>query len=160
MKTKSKSLITFLIVLLLVTLAVPAHAGPPENASGLWVYEPTVVDIKEAGGNTFFYTTEVGIWTGTFEGDSTEVGVVVWHSAGFNSYKGTVSFVGSVDGKSGTLTMLAVGKKPDRQPGTEWEGTWVILGGTGDLANLHGQGVWWGASRNINYTGNVHFDPK
>lgn len=156
---KTRSLIVLLLVVLLLTIALPAQAGPPENAAGLWQYTSTVVDEKIAGGNTFLYTTEVGLWTGTFEGDSTEIGVVVLHSAGFNSFKAIVSFVGSVDGKTGTLEMLVVGKKPDRLPGTEWEGKWVILSGTGELVNLHGQGIWWGSNRNINYTGNVHFEP-
>ena len=167
MKKTFLTLITVFMVLSMLLIA--AHAGPPTTAEGLWQYIPTIEDVKVANGNTFIYTTEVGQWTGTFEGDSTEIGKVVQHSSGLVSFKGTVSFVGNVGDKSGTLKMVAVGSKPDRLPGTEWEGTWVILSGTGDLANLRGHGTWrgpgwdpthpteWG---NIYYSGEIHFDPE
>lgn len=169
MSKRSRLLITVLMVALLSALSVSAHAGPPENAEGLWQYIPTIEGVRVADGNTFIYITEVSKWTGTFEGESMEVGTVVQHSAGFVSFEGIVSFVGSVGGKSGTLEMRVVGKKPDRLPGTEWDGKWTILNGTGGLATLRGHGTWrgpgwspanpteWG---NIPYAGEIHFDPK
>jgi hypothetical protein len=168
MKKSSMLLITVLAVALLSMLSVPVHGGPPTTAEGLWRYLPTTNEtVRVAGGNTFIYAEEVGEWTGTFEGESTEVGVVVIHSAGFASFKGIVSLVGSVGGKSGTLEIQVVGKKPDLLPGTEWDGKWVILSGTGDLANLRGHGTWWGPGwqgdptewGNIPYAGEIHFDP-
>ena len=47
-----------------------------------------------------------------------------------------------MEGKSGTLEMSVVGKRPEGA--TEWEGKWVILSGTEELATLRGQGTWWG----------------
>lgn len=163
---KTRSIVVLLIVILMLTLTLPVQAGPPEDASGLWQYIPTITGSKVANGNTTLYTTEVGQWSGTFDGVSTEVGKVVIHASGFRWFTSKVSFVGSVNGKSGTLEMVAVGKKAD--PTTDWYGKWVITGGTGDLANLHGQGTWWGPGwspaepeewGDIPYAGNVHFDP-
>ncbi|MEJ2272453.1 MAG: hypothetical protein P8X91_08255, partial [Candidatus Bathyarchaeota archaeon] len=36
---------------------------------------------------------------------------------------------------------------------------WTIIEGTGDLANVHGQGTASTATEPFTYTGNVHFDP-
>ena len=166
---KKRSLV---LVALLFALSTTALAGPPTTAEGLWQYIPNPLapeDVRVVGGNTFIDSTEVGRWTGTFEGDSTEAGTVVIHSQGFLSFKAIVSFVGKVDGKSGTMEMSVVGSMPDELPGSIWEGKWVILSGTGDLNNLHGQGTWWGPGwdpakpeewGNINYLGNIHFEPN
>ena len=40
-----------------------------------------------------------------------------------------------------------------------YTGTWVIIGGTGELANLHGQGTVSGPKTAVGYSGQVHFDP-
>lgn len=166
---KKKSMVFFITVLtvtILSTLLVPvAYAGPSEHAEGLWQYKPLILDVKEADCNTFLTTFEEGMWTGTFEGKSTEDGKVVIHCSGAWSFKGIVSFDGEVNGKSGTLTMRAVGTRPDAL--TDWTGTWVIISGTGDLANLHGQGTWWGPGApapgvwgDIYYSGEIHFEPQ
>jgi hypothetical protein len=164
MKKRSLISITVLVVTLLSMLLVPVHAGPPTTAGGLWQYKPTIVAIRFADGNTFLTTTEVGKWTGTFEGDSTEDGRVVVHSSGAFSFKGTVSFVGDVGGQSGTLEMSVVGTKPDAS--ADWTGKWVILGGTDGLSTLRGQGAWWGPGApgpeqwgDIYYSGSIHFEP-
>lgn len=71
-----------------------------------------------------------------------------------------------MSGKWGTLEMRVVGSSPDVPTG--WEGKWVILSGTGDLANLRGQGTWWGPGYDpanpleygkIDYSGKIHFEP-
>jgi len=168
MKMRSMMIvITILMVVLLATLSVPVHAGPLEHAEGLWQYIPSIENVRVADGNTFLDTTEIGQWAGTFSGTSTEIGKVVRHSSGHVSFKGAVSFVGNVGNKSGTFEMLTVGSKPDLS--SEWEGKWVIINGTGDLATLHGQGTWWGpgwSSANptewgdIYYLGEIHFEPE
>jgi hypothetical protein len=48
-----------------------------------------------------------------------------------------------------------------------WQGNWVILSATGELAGLHGQGAWWGPGAGgpelpglIYYDGTYHFKPS
>ena len=164
MKKKVSVLVTVFMVVL--ALSVSVQAGPPTKAGGDWLYMPTVESVRTAGSNTFLELSEVGAWSGTFDGVSTEAGTVVDHSSGRVFFKGIVSFVGTVNGQSGTMKMSVVGYKAD--PTAEWEGKWVILGGTEGLVTLQGQGTWWGPGWSpltptewgiIHYAGNVHFEP-
>ncbi len=170
MKKISLLLITILIVALLIMLSVPAHASPPSTAEGLWQYTTYILKAREAGCNTFLTTFEKSVWTGTFEGTSTEDGRVVIHCNGRWSFKAIVTFdqvtVKDESGadRSGTLEMSAVGSRPDGS--AEWFGQWVITNGTDGLKNLRGQGNFWGPGApapeewgDIYYSGNIHFDP-
>lgn len=158
-----KKFLLILVPLLLFFSANTAVAVTPGQAIGLWQYSSEIVDIKVAGCNTFAKTIEEGIWTGTFEGTSVENGQVVLHCSGAFSFNAIVSFEGSVDGKYGTMVMSVVGSRPDGF--SDWNGRFVILGGTGDLTNLHGQGIWYGPGASgggwgdIYYEGNYHFEP-
>ena len=161
---KKKLFVLLIVLMALALVSISALAGPPEKAEGLWQYQPFILEVKEAGCNTFLTTFENGLWTGTFEGTSTEDGKVVIHCNGAWSFNAIVSFEGSVAGKSGTMTMSVVGTRPDGL--ADWEGKSVILNGTGDLANLRGQGTWWGPGApapevwgDIYYEGNYHFEP-
>lgn len=163
MKKRSLLMIMVLLIALLSTLSAPAQAKLPE-AGGEWQYIVTDFDVKAAGCNTFRYTDDEGIWTGTFEGESTETGVVVAHCSGKKSFNGSLSFVGKVDGESGSLEMSVVGQCCDEQG---WKGHWVILGGTEGLANLRGQGTWFGPGApgpfvwgTVDYAGSYHFEPE
>jgi hypothetical protein len=156
--------IAVLLVGLLLVLSVPALAGPPEEAGGVWEYMVTAADVELAGCNMFMYTYDIGEWTGTFEGVSTETGVVVAHCSGKTSFNGSLSFVGDVNGQSGSLEMSVVGQCCDEQG--HWKGQWVILSGTEGLANLRGQGTWFGPGAGgpfvwgtVDYAGNYHFEP-
>jgi hypothetical protein len=68
-------------------------------------------------------------------------------------------FTATFEGKSGTLAILV---NHVYYPSIGYtEGTWVIIGGTDALANLHGQGTTYdppGPSLTT-WTGQVHFDP-
>lgn len=163
---KKKLLFVLAMLAVLSLLAVPAIAGPPEQAEGLWQYQPFILSSQEIGCKTILTTFENGLWTGTFTGTSTENGKVVIRCSGEVTFKALVTFQGSVAGRSGTMWMKVVGSKPDARG--EWQGSFVILKGTGDLANLRGQGTWWGPGYNpefpdewgdIYYAGNIHFEP-
>ena len=160
-----KKIFVLLITLVILSLgAIPVFAGPPALATGLWQYTPYILDVKEAGCNTFLDTFENGVWAGTFQGTSTEDGKVVIHCSGAWSFNAIVSFDPvTVDGKLGTLKMSVVGSRPDAE--ADWQGKWVIISGTGELENLRGQGTWWGPGSpevgvqgNIPYEGNYHFE--
>lgn len=150
------------MVCALAVSAIPAGAEPPTPASGDWTYVPFDVEIvKVAGQNTFIEGKDTGTWTGTFTGTSTEEFILVNHAkAGFNYYSGVIEFTGTVQGQSGTMVIRTNGKQ---DPGTVvpgpglWEGSWVIVSGTGDLVNVHGQGTFTGPSLDLDYSGQIHF---
>ena len=146
---------------LLSTLSISVHATPPTSAWGTWTYilKPGYpVVTKVADGNTFKYGEESGTWTGTFEGTSDDAFTLVMHPEGFVTCEGRIHFTGSVNDASGELFILFVGKRTWSPPGP-WSGQWVIISGTGYLANLHGQGTWSGPPFNLAYSGQIHFDP-
>ena len=163
-----KVLLTLLLVCMVLPIAV--HADSPVDVAGDFVYIPAIVSLKQAGSNLFIDATDTATWTGAFEGTSTEEYVVGLHGStgvfgtpdfAFKEaiYKGTVTFTGEVEGKAGTLEILFVGKAPGDL--ADWTGTWRILSGTGELANLRGTGVFWNnAPMDIHYEGQVHFDPQ
>lgn len=158
-----KMLLTPLIVCmvtLLPTLCMPAcHPKRPIPASGTWIYTPTPDRIWTGYGNTFRYGHEVSTWTGTFDGTSYDVFTVVVHPELDLNVEGLINFNGTVNGKSGFLVIRFDGKKP---AGENWYGQWVILSGEGDLANLCGQGTWWGPGypdpKGLEYSGRIRFD--
>lgn len=162
-----------LLVALTVTLmltAAPVSAGPKTEASGSWTYFPTFVSEPEfRGQNAFLYGTDLGVWDGTFTGTHEEKFEVVCHlKGGFTFYKGEITFTGTVEDesgalRSGTMVIKTSAKvnavSPDCGPIFEpdWYGHWVIVGGTGDLANVHGHGTTVGPSGTVSYEGHIHF---
>ena len=180
-----KILGAFVAVLTVAMLTLPmsvVFAAKPMDVSGQWFFTgmmvPPYTDIKNAGANrlaTQHNTGEydVGPILGTFEqhiymkihfGDPEVVknlppNPMDWPPNNYNWHIER-TFTGTVDGKSGTLTMNleAKGSSPG-YPGS-LTGTWVIIGGTDQLANLHGQGTWTnlGMGR-LAYEGKIHFDP-
>jgi len=148
----------------LVLGAIPAHAGPPAEASGDWTYGlPGITGQRLAGPNVFLYGTGTSTLTGTFEGTSEDEFVVVCHQKGpesVNSFVNwTIEFTGEVNGREGTLAMKATGKQTSNtcDPSDAiWTGRWVIIGGTDELADLHGNGTWTGPSFELEYFGQIH----
>jgi hypothetical protein len=160
------TLLSLLILVLLIAVVVPVQAGPPESAEGLWQYQPFILGAQVNDCNTFLTTFENGVWTGTFEGNSTEDGKVVIHCNGSWSFNAIVTFSQvTVGGRSGTLEMSVNGSRPDGL--SDWTGYWVITDGADGLENLRGQGNWWGPGApapeewgDIYYEGNIHFEPN
>lgn len=148
-------LVVCMVALVSVLLMPAVHATPPTTAEGKWTYVPTIINERKADGNTFKYGEETATWSGTFVGTSYDVFVVVVHPSGLATCPyGLINFVGTVNGKEGTLVINFVGQKP----GSIWYGQWVIISGTGELANLRGQGTWWGPPLKMDYSGDIHFD--
>jgi hypothetical protein len=163
------------LVIILTIVAIPASAGPPEEAGGEWYYMPTSMEFEYAGDNLVVYIEDEGHWTGTFDGEpgedyavSVDTGVTVVHPSGHAVYKGSALFESvTVNGRTGSLEMRVNGTTPSFGS-VDWEGMWVIIGGDGDLKSLRGQGTWWGPGYDLNdpdvwgeiyYGGKVHFEP-
>ena len=167
MRKVSIALMILIILVFLFAITLSVQAGPPGSASGLWLYTPYIVSVREADCNTHLTTFEESIWQdGTFVGTSTEDARVIIHCAGNWSFQGTVDFdYVEVDGRSGTLEMSVNGSRPDAT--ADWFGHWVITDGGGELENLRGQGTFWGPGApapgvqgEIHYDGNIHFEPN
>ncbi|MFN2292181.1 MAG: DUF3224 domain-containing protein [Anaerolineae bacterium] len=164
-----KALMLLLLACTMMPMAV--YAGPPVDVAGDFTYMPTGCDYERwANGNQFVWDChDTGDWdlNGAFAGTSTELYSIAFHGAAeggfmygyeYAFYRGNVTFDGFVDGKEGTLEILFVGFSPGALD--DWNGTWRILSGTGELANLHGQGVFWATGMGAcHYEGQIHFAP-
>ena len=161
-----------LMLMLLVCMVLPmaAFAGPPVNVAGDFTYTPTGCDEERWAYDIQFVSSchDTGDWpSGDFVGISEEVYSVAFHGAAeggfmygyeYAFYKGNVTFTGTVVGAAGTLELLFIGTSPGALD--DWNGTWRILSGTGELANLHGKGVFWATGLGaVHYEGKIHFAP-
>jgi len=165
MERKQFVLLTVITVLSLMFILACTPTAVDENAEGVWSYLPAgppIVDV--VGPHTFMTISEVGDWTGTFTGSADEFGEAVIHSSGPWFFKGTVPFESvTVNGKTGGLVISVYGSRPNA--GAEWEGTWVITSGKGDLSGLRGKGTWEGPGWQgdpevpgvLNYSGSIRF---
>ena len=158
-----KMLLTPLIVCmvaLLSTLWMPAvHATEPIPVSGIWSWTvPIVHRIREADGNIFMSAVESDTFTGTFSGTGYGDFKIVIHREGFMTGDGRTLFTGTVLGKSGTLIIQWAGNTKNDLG--YWWFEWIILRGTDELANLHGQGTAWGPGpAGVDYSGTIVFAP-
>jgi len=85
---------------------------------------------------------------------------VVIHRGGFMTGIGRTTFTGEVMGKEGTLVIQWTGNTKTLG---KWHCKWVILSGTGDLANLRGSGIGVETGPEDNelvLSGKIHFDPS
>ena len=144
MRKMSSAAILVCMVTLLSMLWMPTvHASTPGKTmpvSGTWSWTATIISVREAGDNTFIYATEHDTFHGTFEGTGEGPFTVVVHPEGFMTGRGRTVFTptDTVMGKSGTLVIQWVGNTKTLG---RWKCMWVILSGTGELANLRGQGI-------------------
>ena len=161
-----------LVCTLLPMVSTAAYATPSTEVAGDLDYWFQVTGMREAGPNIFMDATEQETWREAEDmagmaGYGNSVFTVGMFAAGFWNVWLRCEFEGVVDGKEGTLLIQMVGKKP---LGEDWYGQWVILSGTGELANAHGRGTWWGPgyrdevkdpdSPDCYYSGQIHFDPE
>jgi hypothetical protein len=154
-----------LLALLLVCMVLPiaVRADSPVDVEGDFVYVPVPVKTWWVGDTEYIYATDTATWTGDFEGTSAEKYMAVLEGSQGNfvyekgHYVGRVTFTGTVVGREGTLQILFRGTSPGNI--ADWTGTWRIIRGTGELAGVHGQGVFWSnAMADIHYEGHVYFD--
>jgi hypothetical protein len=130
-------------VALLLAFSTPLQAGSSSTAKGLWQYTPFTKNERLDDCNKVLTTFEDGVWSGTFDGLSTEDGKVIIHCSGWWSFFAIVTFEEvTVEGKTGGLFMSVKGSKPDET--SDWCGFWVIVDGTRELESLRGHGSWWG----------------
>lgn len=158
-----------LLVLVAIGLVVamegpPAAAAPPEPATSVWSWVGGDWNQRDLpSGGAQFTGTESGSWTGTFVGTSAESYRGVIMPDGTLTAVIWIEFTGSVDGVSGELLMqTTVWAKSGG--GKTMTGRWVILRGSGGLADLHGSGQWTfttcdDVACHADWTGKVNFAP-
>jgi len=149
------ALVACMLALLSALSVTAVQASPVMNAEGTLTW--LVVNFegqRTAGINTIYQGTSTVAADGTFVGDVTDAWVEIWHTD-FLNLRDVLAFTGTVDGKSGTLTIRLVGTAT--LPDLEWTGQWEIIRSTGDLANLEGQGICWGTGNNLEYSGTIQF---
>lgn len=141
-------------------LAIPAAKAETSVAvEGKMVWDLNTLKIIKslpANGNTILWGTTTVFVTGSFAGTATDTWTETLFQTGALSLRDVLTVSTSVDGKSGTLTLLLVGRAAP--PGAYWTGQWTILSGTDDLATISGHGTWWTAEVGYDYSGFVEFE--
>jgi hypothetical protein len=159
------AVVVAVVIAVIVVWSVLLSSGnaEPRSVEGSWSYEIIEANPQGMGGLTIVAGTSEGTWAGPFEGTSTSVTKVEVDASSAASFEETVFFEGSVEvetGKrsQGTVEILYAGARQDRQ--SDWVGTWEIVAGEGDLANLRGGGTFTSQQNSyvVDYSGQIHFD--
>ena len=177
--------IVLLIVAIILSISatiLPAFAAAPTAVSGTFIglTYPVYGPIRIAGANVITSNTATGLYnSGPIDGTYADLTKVIWHFGDPETVKTLPAnpmtwrsipsfavwhiertFTGTVENKVGTLTLHLEAKFT--YPTVTYpslEGTWVIISGTGELVNLHGEGTWWNSAGQILvYEGQIHFD--
>ncbi|UCD39548.1 MAG: hypothetical protein JSV87_03810 [Candidatus Bathyarchaeota archaeon] len=145
------------VIALLPTLWIPAvHANPPKTVSqrsDRSIPDPNMetrftedgnVIVHAWGGGGYFHGPTYGVLSGKWIHDEWQVvhladGIVtingVWDTPeGVTFYDDGAIYSGTIDARYWGTADMATGV---------FEGRWVVLSGTGDLANLRGGGAVW-----------------
>jgi len=132
-------LISLAVVLAVAGVTGAAAASPPTSASGTFTYtSSTFNSVRQAGGNTIIDLSATVSYTGTFSGTSTVQGTLIFHPDGTANFHDVETFTGTVNGVPGTVTFNLAGTGSMAPPAGSFQGTDVIVSGTGGLANLRG----------------------
>lgn len=133
-------------------------ASTPTAASGTFgpTAAPASITFRAADGNNIVtITARPGAFTGTFAGTYSEDLRIVIHGDQSTNFSAQLTCQCTVDGRSGTFTLKLAGTGD----ATAFEANWRIVGATGGLVGLHGEGTL-GASLVSPpvYSGQVQFD--
>jgi len=144
----------------LSAIAAPgvANAAPPEAASGTVQQTSFVVTgTRTADGVTFFTFDETDSLSGAFAGTSTLSGECIQRATGPILCKAQETFTGTVLGRSGTVDLLDL-ISIDPTTGAV-QGSFVSVGGTGELSGLHTHGTFEAQGASGTYSGTAVFTP-
>jgi Protein of unknown function (DUF3224) len=160
--TRARLLLVTTVALVAAVAASGASASPPLAASGTFTYtSSTFNSIQEAGGNVIIDLSATVSYTGTFTGTSTVEGTLVFHADGSANFHDVETFMGTVNGVSGTVTFDLTGRNG---PGfMNFHATDAIISASGGLAGLHGVLSWKGVTLGANgpvgtYSGELVMD--
>ena len=135
-----------------VVVAQPVGATSLIPASGNFFDVVTSQQIRAADGNLIITQTITQMLTGTFTGTASQQSTTVVHKTGAANLFGSETCTCVVAGASG---IVVIGFSATGAPDGSFEGQFVILSGTGGLANLNGRGTIQSPN---SYAGVIHFD--
>jgi hypothetical protein len=157
-----KQFVAIVIALMMLPMAVAsmAYADEPTSVSGTRQGVGPVRNrvVQEAGGNTIITSEITQVWTGGISGIAEVQRRQINHPNGEFTTHTFSTCTCTVDGVTGILYLNTQGNSdPNEQL---FSGTWVIVGGEGDLAGLQGQGTATQVfPAPVLYEGTVHFQP-
>ena len=165
-----KVLVIAVALMAIVMLATPlvgmAYAKKPTFVSGEQMiigYTP-ISDVPKGKSDNVVSTAMLEVaWTGDIEGVAEYEGILMLHNwvpplggpdTTVNIHEKIHFEAVTVLGKTGSLTLaVCLG-------GSKGVFRWTIIDGTGELANLHGNGIYYVIEAPFyDYEGHVHFDP-
>ena len=160
----NKKLLGFALAsIFLAMLALPISAAlaiESTPVSGVYMYAapPTYEKDKMAGNNEIARGTVLFMWTGDIQGLA--YCDLVWNLHPEGNTGRTIHQIGSAavnvgeNTLEGSLTILV------SLESQEQGGIWTIIGGTGELKGLHGDGTYTHINQYVSsYSGNVRLDP-
>jgi hypothetical protein len=164
---KKKMLVVFVALMAVAMLATPlvgmVYAKKPTFVSGTQMmtgYIPIGDVPKGKSDNVLSTATLFVTWSGDIAGDTSYEGVLMVHSmdpVAINIHERIYFETVTVLGKSGSLTLQVSANLGRGQDVFRW----TIIDGTGELANVYGNGIYYLdlATGIYYYEGQVHFDP-
>jgi hypothetical protein len=161
-----KRIFEFALVLVLLALMVSSvavvGASDSQAVNGTWQIASVIpISAQPVAGNCIIEAVAIsslqGDLTGTFTDNLRIVRQGACDQLGSETFLGHGTFEGSAADASGTFDFTAMGTA---DPQGNLQGQFVIQGGSGELANLHGVITLTGSliSGGGTYSGNVHFD--
>lgn len=143
----------FLVAAAALWAPAVAQAAPLTASGGVVQTSFTVTGSRTAGGVTFFTFAETDSLTGTFSGTSTLSGECIQRARGPILCRARETFTGTVAGIAGTVDFADL---ITIDPATgAFSGRFTIVGATGGLNQLHGQGTFEGQGTTGTYTGTI-----
>lgn len=115
----------------------------------------TTTSTQQVGQNTISSFTEQGVFNGDLTGSYTLEGTSTLRPDKTSTASGTITCTCTGAGKSGPLRFSLTSTSA---ADGSFQGQSFDYQGTGDLANLHGQGTFQGQGNHGTYTSQLHFD--
>jgi hypothetical protein len=143
----------------IIGLAPAAWATAPATGTGGFApaAPPVTISSRSAGGNSIVTQIQKFNDTGVLTGTETDTVTFTFHADGTFNLRAAVAFTGTVAGRPGTLSQRFQGTGDT----VSFQGHLETLGGTGALADLHGQGTFQGSATTGagTYVFHYHFGP-